>query len=192
MLIIIVLAIVALFILDKITTNKDINDSNTTPSGNVVSKETNENSSNSTTTTTVYDDGTTVITTNVKEEPENIDVSNLSGEDEGEEKREEDDDVVFVGNGEGDSTSIDIPTWQNRIENDVLYEKPFSMYSIGNVNVRLTPVICDNIIDLKEPGERVEVLGESEDGLWFRIKYGDWYAYVIKEWFSTSKLETNS
>ena len=95
----------------------------------------------------------------------------------------ENNDNVIVGNGEGEEEGIDIFAWQNRMNNDVLYDKTFSVYSIDYVNVRLMPVISDNIIDMKEPGERVEVIGESEDGAWFRIKYGDWYAYVIKDYF---------
>ena len=99
---------------------------------------------------------------------------------------------VIVGNGEGEEEGINIFDWQNRMDKDVLYEKPFSVYSTDYVNVRLMPVISDNIIDVKEPGERVEVIGESEDGVWFRIKYGDCFAYVIKDYFVLNYNNNNT
>lgn len=158
--------------------NKDENNVNDTNSNDIDNNDTNNSD---------VDNNQNDDTNNTNDVDSNEDNDAGDGTDENDdgEKKEEEDRSQILGNGEGDKYIN-----QENIGNDIMYEKNFAMYSIDSVNVRMTPVVCDNIIDGKEIGERVIVVGESKDGLWFKIKYGDWYAYVAKEFFSSSHSDT--
>lgn len=164
--------------------NKDENNANDTNSNDIDNNTNNSDADNDDVDNNQSNDANNTNDVDSNEDNDGNDASNRTDEDDNREKKEEDRSQI-LGNGEGDKYIN-----QENIGNDIVYEKNFAMYSIDSVNVRMTPMVCDNIIDGKEIGERVIVVGESKDGLWFKIKYGDWYAYVAKEFFSSSHPDT--
>lgn len=68
------------------------------------------------------------------------------------------------------------------------YDTPVTMYAISNVNVRSSHSTNSEIYEMITLGTEVTVTAKTENG-WFRIEYGESYAYIKEEYLSDKKPE---
>ncbi len=67
-----------------------------------------------------------------------------------------------------------------------LYTSPKTMYAISNVNVRESHSTNSKKLETIVTGTEVKVTGHTENG-WYRIEYGETYAYINDEYLSETK-----
>lgn len=68
------------------------------------------------------------------------------------------------------------------------YDTPVTMYAVSNVNVRSNHSTNSNIYEMIAAGTSVKVTGKATNG-WYRIEYGESYAYIKEEYLSDKKPE---
>ena len=71
-----------------------------------------------------------------------------------------------------------------------IYSEPVTMYAISNVNVRESHSTNSSIYKMIETGTAVKVTGRAANG-WYRIEYGESYAYIKEEYLSEEKPEAD-
>lgn len=71
-----------------------------------------------------------------------------------------------------------------------MYGDPITMYAVSNVNVRESHSTNSAIYEMIEVGTSVKVTGRAANG-WYRIEYGESYAYIKEEYLSEDKPEAS-